>query len=208
MKNSTKILLMAGLVIFHFGSYFLVNHIYEMIPNLEFLNLETRLDKTIPYWPWTWPVYYFGFVYSALWAAYVAWKLPDKLFLSCCYAYLGMLLTGTLIHLFFPSKAPWPEAFGLVQNFFKESLSVRPYACFPSMHVATAVFPACIALYVLKSKAVKTVSLLLAVLISISTVTAKEHYILDVLSGAALALAIISVWQTLGGRFLGRRTFG
>lgn len=197
MRYLTKTSLLAGLVIFHFGSYFLVNQVYEIIPNLDFLNLEIHLDKSIPYWSWTWPVYYFGFIYSTLWAVYVAWKLSDKSFLYCCYVYLGMLLVGALIHLLIPSRAPWPEPLGLVQNAFKESLSIKPYACFPSMHVATAVFPAYISLYVLKSKVLKTASVLLAVLISISTVTAKEHYILDVWSGAVLALAAGYVWQKI-----------
>ncbi len=191
----TKVVLIVGLAVLHFGSYFLVNQVYLLREPVRFWNLQTSLDGEIPYWPWTWVFYYFGFIYSGPWAALVVWRLPAKLFRRAICATLAIILAGVAIHLLIPSRAPWPETLGPVQRVFKESLSVKPFACFPSMHVATAVFTAYVSLFVFRSRAVWAASILLAVLIAISTLMAKEHFVLDVLGGTMLALVFCYFWK-------------
>lgn len=190
-----RLSLIVGLAVLHFGSYVLVNQLYLLNETVKFWNFQTTLDSAIPYWPWTWVFYYFGFIYSGPWAALVVWRLPARPFRMAIGAALAMTLAGAAIHLLIPSRAPWPETLGSVQKAFKESLSVKPLACFPSMHVATALFPAFVSLHVFRSRAVRVASVTLAVLIAISTVTAKEHYVLDVLGGAILASVIFYVWR-------------
>jgi membrane-associated phospholipid phosphatase len=74
-------------------------------------------------------------------------------------------------------------------------ISMRPYACLPSMHVALSVLPVCILYSVLKSIWIRIFSTLLAVLITVSTLTLKEHYFLDALAGLLLALIFYGFWR-------------
>lgn len=197
MRPLPKVLIFLGLSLFHFGTYFLINSAYAFRPTLHFQNFELAVDRLLPYWPWTWSIYVFGFLYSSLGAAFFVWNFPKRKFFSAFIVFTGMFLAGAVIHLFIPSRAPWPETMALLQRVFKQSLSIQPFACFPSMHVSTAVLTACLSLHTLRSNAGKTISLFLAVLISLSTLTAKEHYVLDVLGGLALACLFYGIWRIM-----------
>jgi membrane-associated phospholipid phosphatase len=153
------------------------------------------IDGEIPYWAWTWVFYYSGYLYSILWAGMLVWRLPSNSFIRVFWAYLWMILIGAILHWFIPTQPPWPDQIGTVQGWVKETTGMLPFACFPSMHVALAVFPACIGLFVLKSRTVKVLSVIAAILISISTISAKEHYVLDLLGGVILAAPACLYWR-------------
>jgi membrane-associated phospholipid phosphatase len=117
-----------------------------------------------------------------------------------------MIIIGALIQLTFPARAPWPTDFDSVQRFIHDLFSLRPYACLPSMHVALSILPACIGLVTLHSRLLKTLSVFIALLITASTLTMKEHYFLDALTGVVLGVLTAILWF-LGTGYAIKRSF-
>ena len=141
------------------------------------------IDGWIPYLSWTWPLYFGAHLYVTLWAGLLVWSLPKVKFERAVCAYVGMIVVAAVIQIAIPAEAPWPSDMESVQQFVHESLALRPYACLPSMHVALSVLPAGIGLVALESRSARTLSVVLALLITVSTLTMKEHFFLDAVVG-------------------------
>jgi membrane-associated phospholipid phosphatase len=111
--------------------------------------------------------------------------------------YVGLVLTGGILHLLIPSDSPWPlvEELSAVQHRFKDACGIEPLAGFPSMHAAMTVLPAFISLYVFRSVPNRVLSVILALLVCISIVTAKEHWAIDVPAGILLGFIAGWVWH-------------
>ena len=100
-----------------------------------------------------------------------------------------MILLGAATQVLLPARAPWPAAPMAIQRWTHSWSVMQPYACLPSMHVTLTAYPCCVALSVLRTRWVKTLSVVGALLIAISTLTLKEHYVLDTLAGFQLCPA-------------------
>ncbi len=177
----------------HLSCYVSVNIINAQRPVETLKNLEIALDQKVPYLAWTGVIYYFGDLFVLLFAVLIIWSMQRAQLRRVAFAYIGMIVTGAIIQLLIPGRAPWSENLGAFQKAFHGSLGLKPYACLPSMHVALSVFPALLSLSFSKSAGLRLFSIGCAVLIAISTLTFKEHYILDVVAGAALASIFYSV---------------
>ena len=116
-----------------------------------------------------------------------------------------MILVGGAVQLLLPVVAPWPDTFVGPQAWMHETFSVDPWACLPSMHMALSVLPAGIALTALRSRPLKVASIVMAGLITVSTLTMKEHYVLDAVTGLLLGLAAFAWWRA-GGTVVPERT--
>lgn len=184
-----------GIGVLHYVCYYMVNLINSLRQSSVFFNFSTVVDNWIPYFGWSWVFYYFGDVYVSLGAAIIVWRLSDKMFVRALYVYIGMIITGALIQLTLPGKAPWPNELIGAQHFVHNLISMRPYACLPSMRVALTVFPTCIIFSVTKSKLIRILSTLTAILITFSTLTMKEHFFLDTLTGLILGLSFYAIWR-------------
>ncbi len=97
-------------------------------------------------------------------------------------AYVGFLVYPTVL----------PRADKVGEGFFEKSLEViysldPPYNCFPSLHVAWA-FVAALTCYRVH-RGVGIVALVWAAIIGVSTLYTKQHYVLDVIAGIAIAYA-------------------
>jgi membrane-associated phospholipid phosphatase len=198
MNRKKRLLIIAGVALLHPLVYYPVNIISSHLPSSVFYNFQTAIDGWIPYLSWTWFFYYIGDLYIFFFAAYVVWKLPEKKFLRAVYAYIGMIIIAALIQIALPAESSWPrnlDNLASVQRWFHESIAIYPYACLPSMHVALSVLPACLSLSVLRSYWLKSFSVFLAALITISTVTLKEHYFLDSATGLIFALLFYAYWR-------------
>ena len=201
IKNSKHLKLISKLLIFlliaclHIFCYYQVNQISGKLSPSGLYNFETGIDKLIPYLSWTWIFYYAGEFYILVWASIIVLLMPDEKFKRTVVSYILMILTGAYIQILFPAQSPYPPVLTLVQKWFHTSVINAPYACLPSMHVALCIFPALIGMSVLKSHTVKYFSLFSAVLISISTLTLKEHYFLDVIAGFVLGLIFYFFWK-------------
>ncbi len=181
------------IILLHLSCYVLVNIINARRPVEAFKNLEIALDQKVPYLAWTGVIYYFGDLFVLLFAALIIWSMQRAQLRRVAFVYAGMIVTGAVIQLLIPGRAPWSENLAAFQKAFHGSLGLKPYACLPSMHVALSVFPALLSLSFSKSAGLKFFYFACAVLIAISTLTFKEHYILDVVAGAALAFIFYSV---------------
>jgi len=177
--------------------FYITYYLYHLIPYPGYLDLETWLDRAVPYLEWSWIIYYFGFAYITIWGAAGVWFMSTWALRRTILVYVGLVLTGGLLHLLIPSDSPWPLVRDLssAQNSFKSACGIEPLAGFPSMHAAMAVLPAFIGLYLFRSEFQRVLSVVLAVAVCISIITAKEHWAIDVPAGILLGLAFGWIWR-------------
>jgi len=183
---------------FHLVCYTSVNWVTRRAA-VPIHDYSSFIDAWIPYLGWTALFYYLGHFYILGVAGWIVWRLPDRKFHRAVFTYLAMILTGAVLEVVFASASPWPAAMIPLQRRLHRALALDLYACMPSMHVALTVFPTCVAFSVFRSKLVRAVLVTLAALITISTLTFKEHVFWDVVAGIVLALAFYAIWRS-GGR--------
>jgi membrane-associated phospholipid phosphatase len=188
--------LLASVVLLHLAVYYSVNELNAGRTASEFWSPHTVVDDWVPYLGWTSVVYYLGDIYVVLWGAIVVWRLRQDVFLSALAAFAAIILAGAAMQALWPVEAPFPTRLAALQAFIHGELAIRPYATFPSMHVALVTLVAAIAFSVV-SRLPRLTSTGAAIAIAISTITAKEHYVLDVLAGAALGLGGFVIWRVL-----------
>lgn len=195
----SRLTAICGIVFLHVGCYFLVNLINSRRELSAFVDLEIALDRWVPFLEWTWTIYYLGDLYIVLWGAFVVWRMPRRWFRRAILAYAGMIVVGAAIQLAVPARAPWPAALSDAQRWVHGLISMRPYACLPSMHVALTVLPTALGIAVLADRWLRTMSVGLAILITLSTVTLKEHFVLDAAAGVLLAFSAYVYWLVGAG---------
>lgn len=159
----------------------------------------TGFDQRIPFRPgWVW-------IYSALF--YPFWVSPILLtssysqFFGLCASYCALLLAHMLVAYIYPVKTPtsWrqydPELsvsakfLSIVQSFDRGGNS------FPSMHVAVSVLTALHIFFAVDFSATPAAYAvwIFPLLIAASTLYTKQHLIIDLPAGAALAI-VVYVW--------------
>jgi membrane-associated phospholipid phosphatase len=147
---------------------------------------EIALDRMIPVRP-EWSVIYGSLFLAALLPAFVVHQ--QELLRRTILAYLAMWLFSYACFLSFPTIGPRPsEVTG--NGFFAWVLRVIyssdvRYNCLPSLHVAQC-FLAALACHRVH-RGVGAVALAWALAVGISTLYTKQHYVLDVIAGMALA---------------------
>ena len=152
------------------------------------------LDRAMPLWPaWI-------FVYASLYVC--AFLLPltvvrgRTLIRQSLKAYLFVMLVSYAGFLAYPTVAPRSETIA-VRDFSDWLLQVfydldQPYGCFPSLHVAYSFVGAFACLRM--DRGIGITAGVWAVLIAVSTVYTKQHYAIDAVAGAAIALAGATVF--------------
>ena len=204
----TRVLLISGNVVLQTLCHDAVNAWNAARPSSDLYDFSTVVDQWIPYIPWTWTVYYFGDIYVLFWGAYVVWKMPHGDFLRAYLVYFAMIVTGALVQYLMPGRSPWPEDGAFVQHWFHEQITFDPYVCLPSMHVALAVLPACMTFDVIRARSLRILTVVITVLITISTLTLKEHFALDAVAGIMLALICYAFWRKARRRTTGSNPTG
>jgi hypothetical protein len=183
----------AAVIALHLSIYSAVNSINAARDPAQFWNLFTPIDSWIPHLGWSSFIYYFGDLYMVAWGGTVLKRLECG-FGRAMKAYLGMIIVGGAFQVLIPASAPLPEEFYWLQGLVHR-LSIPPYANLPSMHVALTMLAAGLALHVLKSRPARWLSTVAAVLITISTLTTKEHFFVDAVAGLALAGIAYAYWR-------------
>ncbi|HUF25932.1 MAG TPA: phosphatase PAP2 family protein [Gemmatimonadaceae bacterium] len=148
---------------------------------------ELALDRAIPVGP-AWMLAYGSIWVFAFLPVFVV-RQPGlrRRAMLAAMAVIAASYAGFLVY---PTVLPRAEAVG--GGFFAKSLEVNysldpPYNCFPSLHVAWA-FVAALTCHRVH-RGVGLVALLWAAIIGVSTLYTKQHYVLDVVAGAAVAYA-------------------
>jgi membrane-associated phospholipid phosphatase len=150
---------------------------------------ELALDRAVPLVP-GWAIVY-GALYLCLILLPVAVVRQDELIRRTVHAYLLIWITAfVFFFVLYPTAAPRPtqvsgEGFA-VWGLRALYSADPPYNCFPSLHVAHSFVSALACSRV--HRRVGILAVLAATLVAFSTLFTKQHYVLDVVSGAALAL--------------------
>ncbi len=149
------------------------------------------VDKMVPYIPWSIWVYsaQFLFLFLALWTCNNSIKQTTL--------YYSMLLATSIAFILFlliPIELPHQNInFHGINAYLWQALYLTdtPTNCFPSLHVALAILAA----YTLriKNKYWKLIAPIWALLICVSTLTTKQHYMIDILGGTVLALISFTI---------------
>lgn len=184
----------AVLVACHLACFLAVNEINARRPASHLVELRLPVDDAIPYLGWTWIVYYGGDVYFILLAVLVLGRLPEAHFRRAVRAYLLMIVGGAFLQLAIPAQNRWPEVLHPAHVWIRNGLNLKPFACLPSMHVALAVLPTFLCFSLFRSRALKAALGLAALGVAASTVTLKQHVVLDAVTGIAWGLVAYLYW--------------
>jgi membrane-associated phospholipid phosphatase len=158
-----------------------------MTENRSTYSPEIALDRAISLRP-EWMLVY-GSLYVFILLLPVLVVRQQALFRRGLQAYLTVMLVAYAGFMLYPTAAPRPaEVFG--DGFAAWSVRLAysidpPYNCFPSLHVAYA-FVSALTCYRVH-RGLGTAAALWAALIGVSTLYTKQHYVADVIAGAASA---------------------
>jgi len=156
--------------------------------------LDTALDRAIPLWIWT--VWLYLPVYAAIFALAILGMRRRGLFHRAFKGVLVTVLIGAIGHLAIGAEYPRPYLpppyRGPSELFLGWIHAVDPPGnVFPSLHVAHTT---ALALILHRDRPrLGALALVMALLLALSTLTTKQHFIVDVLAGWVLAL-LVSRW--------------
>lgn len=191
-----RLLTMGSVLALFLASYWVVTRITAAGDPGRLWDMETLPDRWIPHLPGTWPLYWLAYPFVVAGAGAAATRLDDPSFRRLMLAFAGMILVGAGVQIAFPARAPWPAAPGPMQQRFHDSTLILPYATMPSMHVAFSVLAAGVIPRAFRGRGVAAACGLMVVLITVATLTLKEHVVLDAVSGLALGGTAVWWWRT------------
>jgi membrane-associated phospholipid phosphatase len=150
---------------------------------------ELPLDRAVSLQP-AWMLVY-GSLYVFIGVLPLMVVRQRELFRRALAGYLAVMLFAYAGFLAYPTLAPRPDVVpggGFAAWSLRLTYEIdTPYGCFPSLHVAWA-FVSALTCYRVHA-GVGWVAACWAVLISVSTLYTKQHYVVDVIVGAAAAFA-------------------
>lgn len=154
---------------------------------------ELAFDRAVPLQPAWAPVYASQWVFSFLPVFVVRGvELRRRVVL----AYLTVVITAYAGFLLYPTVAPRPADVpgdGIFAHSLRSVYDLDPpYNCFPSLHVAYSFLAALTSYRV--HRGLGLAALLWAVLIGISTLYTKQHYVVDVIAGVLMAYSASAVF--------------
>jgi len=170
----------------------LINAVLYLVPN----HVQLRPAHLLP---WTGFDAAVPFVPATLWIYFSDYLLVASAFLLCTdwtevkrfvRAYFALLVLGAAVHFAWPTAFP-RDAFpvtgdGITVTAFRLLRQIDlPTSCLPSMHVAGS-YLAAFSLWRHRPW-VRAVWLAWASAVAVSTLTAKQHYVIDVVAGLGVA---------------------
>jgi membrane-associated phospholipid phosphatase len=178
--------------------YFFVNRL-QVAHDLR-LDLGTEWDRKTPYLP------FFALVYFSTYIFVVQpfFVLSDaRQFYLMLVSFVSISVISSLIHATVPSKIERVEQVttggvsGWMLDLFQKTC--KPYGNFPSMHVGLSV-PVVVTNYMVGGPVIGSLTLIWAVLIALSTLFTKQHYVLDVLAGllGGVLIFALTFWWMMG----------
>jgi len=181
--------------VFIFLTYFYVFLTYLISNHFDFVGSHhlplNYIDIRTPFLPWTGWIYVMVYVLPLMVGVFVE---NDEDIRRVVFSFCLMATLCTLVFIFYPTVYPRPHlpdtgwaSFPLIMVRRLDTAK----NCFPSQHVAGAFLSA---LFVCRLRPRWGVfAILLAVLISISTLTTKQHYVWDVIVGYVMARVIYRI---------------
>ena len=172
----------------YIGGYFAINRLFPF-ENTAARAFGTRFDAMIPFVPeLVWP--YLLFLLPLTFAPFFVVESFEE-YKAVVRAYAAMTLVSFAAFLVVPVRMERPEP-DPARSFSEWTVLItftadNPVNCFPSLHVGLSMLSA----WILGSRRGlwRSVAPIAAALIAISVLAIKQHYIADLLAGAALATA-------------------
>ena len=164
--------------------YFGIGHL-QMQRSTELL--RTRLDDAIPFWPWT--SWCYLPVYAAIFIMAISGFRSRDLFNRGLRAVALVMFLGALGHLLVAAEYPRPVLSPPYANLSVAFMAWvqridRPGNVFPSLHVAQT---STLAFLLYRDRPrLGLAAIVLGAILALSTLTTKQHFIADVVSGYAL----------------------
>ncbi len=174
--------------------YFFINR--REVAYQRRLDFGTEWDRKTPYLPLFAPMYFSTYIF----VIQPFFVLSDaRQFYIMLISFIAISVLSSLIHATVPSKIERVEEVtiggtsGWMLGLFQKTC--KPYGNFPSMHVGLSV-PVVAANFMAGGPAVGITILIWGVLIALSTLFTKQHYIVDVLAGmtGGVAIFILVFW--------------
>jgi len=187
-KNRYQMALLCAIAFF--VGYSVPNHYHLYQPQLlDFL----WIDHVVPMVPWTIFIYIGEYVLFV--TAYFMFR--DELNRNrYIWSYFGVLMFAIVVFVLYPVTYPRadfpipPETHRFTAKVFNTLRMIDdPSNCLPSLHVACCYLTAFAFLPRTESRVTFWTYFLWATAIGASTLTTKQHYFVDVISGVALSLA-------------------
>ena len=155
------------------------------------------IDRLIPFIPWTMIVYQsqFLFLFVCFWLHHQSQTITrtfHRMAVACAISFTTFLIFPTI----FPRTYPDPQ--GWLAGMYQTLHAIdAPTNCFPSLHVALAFLAA---LGVMEEHGWRSIwTLVWALAITLSTLTTKQHYAVDLAGGFLVVLAAVGVVKGLKG---------
>lgn len=194
MKIQTRIFIALGYGLYFVVTYFLIGH--YVIERGVFYAPVLPFEDDIPFLPSTFFIYIL--VYFIPLIAFLLMKERKHMFAAMWAFGVGVVFHEIIwfiypVEFFLRPDLPvdTPNLFmKMVALFFK--LDSPPINCFPSLHVTYA-FLTFYAMHIFRPRYAK-IFLIFAVVISLSTLTFKQHFVADILAGFAIAVVLKSIF--------------
>jgi membrane-associated phospholipid phosphatase len=165
----------------------------------------TALDRAIPFWPASALLYYGTFVFLVV--AFLAQRDREQR-TRFLYANVLAQIAGMLIFVFWPTRYPrelFPlpaaDTLGSSMMGFMRAMDT-PVNCLPSLHVCTTT----LCVLALAGSRWFGAAVAAGLLMAASTLTVKQHYVVDVLAGVAQGAAAWWICFRWRGLRLGQAT--
>ncbi len=180
-----KSLFLFLLVAFYAGGYLGINWINDFRDH--YYDVSLWFEKDIPFVPAMIVGYSFVFVLVAL-LFLVIDNMPD--FWDMCRRFFIMSMICFVIFLVFPVRMKFRPDVGVGQDWATIAVGFyfwmdKPYNLFPSMHLSASFFSAFYCLR--KGPVIGWTAMTMAVIVGVSVVLLKQHYIMDVVAGFLVA---------------------
>lgn len=176
----------AILLIFYLP-YFGVNHLPLHRERIPYICGE----EYIPFIAWT-SIIYLSLLIQGL---IVIRLIPKSLLLKVTLVAGLMVLIHLVTFIIFPIEYAREnyESNNLILELFR--YLDEPGNCFPSLHVSASIFFACCFGFWQKSKMQKLLMWIWSLIITVSVLTVKQHYLIDVIASILLTLILIILFK-------------
>jgi membrane-associated phospholipid phosphatase len=173
------------LVTFYTVGYLVINRLNDY--RNHYYDVSLWFEKDIPFVPSAIIGYSFVFVLVALLYLLID-NMPDVW--DVCIRFFNMSLLCFIIFLIFPVRMDLRPEVTMANNWIMELVSFyfwldHPYNLFPSMHLSASFFSAFYCMR--KGRIIGWIAMTMAVIVGVSVVFLKQHYILDVVAGFIVA---------------------
>lgn len=171
-----------GIIVFFLALYGIVNNLPLHRYTVPFILGE----NAIPFLPWTFVIYLSIFLQYFVVIRRISTEKLTTLFIKFSF----VMVIALILFIIFPIEYPrylYPST-GIV-NFFRSTDG--PGNCFPSLHVIETILLAACYWFLEKNIWRRLIMVLWSVLIIISVLTTKQHYVIDIIGGIVLVVPFI-----------------